>query len=148
MRKRNHDAIWIVRLKRATVSVSRLRHSDIQREKPIVPLKSVTAADSVLGYTLKERIGSGGYGEVWAAEAPGGLQKAIKFIYGYHDEDRATRELKSLNRIKEVRHPFLLSLERIEVVDGQLVVITELADHSLKDRYDECRERGPSGDSP
>ena len=38
------------------------------------------------------------------------------------------RELSSLNRIKEVRHPFLLSLERIELVDGHLVIVTELAD--------------------
>ena len=70
---------------------------------------------------LDERIGAGGYGEVWKAEAPGGLTKAIKFIFGRLGEERAVCELKALNRIKEVRHPFLLSLERIEVVDGQLV---------------------------
>ena len=57
-----------------------------------------------------ERIGAGGYGEVWKAEAPGGIAKAIKIVYGYHDDQRATRELSALNRIKEVRHPFVLSL--------------------------------------
>ena len=36
--------------------------------------------------------------------------KALKFVYGYLDEDRASRELKALNRIWAVRHPFLLSL--------------------------------------
>ena len=30
-------------------------------------------------------------------------------VFGYHDDERATRELNALNRIKEVRHPFLLS---------------------------------------
>jgi serine/threonine protein kinase len=44
-----------------------------------------------------------------------------------------------------VRHPFLLSLERIEVVDGRLLVVTELADGSLKDRFDECRKRALPG---
>jgi serine/threonine protein kinase len=108
-------------------------------------LQSSKADDSILGYTLRHKIGSGGYGEVWAAEAPGGLTKAVKLIYGYHDESRAQRELKALNRIKQVRHPFLLSLERIDIVGGRLVVVTELAERSLKDRFNECTDQGESG---
>jgi serine/threonine protein kinase len=102
-------------------------------------------SEPVAGYTLRERIGTGGYGEVWKADAPGGLSKAVKFVYGKLDEERANCELRALKRIKEVRHPFLLSLERIEVVDGQLVIVTELADMSLKDRYNECRDAGRPG---
>lgn len=108
------------------------------------PLSPHTA-DSIAGYTLIERIGAGGYGEVWKAEAPGGLSKAVKLVYGYLDDQRAACERKALARIKEARHPFLLSLERIEIVDGQLVVVTELADKSLKDRFDECRNEGLAG---
>src|SRR5205085_10199555 len=89
-----------------------------------------TTNEPIPGYKLVKRIGAGGYGEVWRAEAPGQLVKAIKFVYGLLDEDRAARELKALNRIKGVRHPFLLSLERIEVVQGQLLIVTELADCS------------------
>ncbi len=100
---------------------------------------------TVLGYVLKEHIGDGGFGEVWAAEAPGGLMKAIKFIYGYHDQSRAQRELKSLNHVKALRHPFLLSLDRIDVVGGRMVVVTELADHSLLDRFEECTSEGMPG---
>lgn len=99
----------------------------------------------ILGYELSHRLGAGGYGEVWVAQAPGGLLKAIKLVFGCHDENRAQRELRSLNRIKEVRHPFLLSLERIEVVDGRLIVVTELAEKSLKDRFLECVEQGGAG---
>ncbi|NUQ63439.1 MAG: protein kinase [Pirellulales bacterium] len=106
---------------------------------------ATTASRTVLGYGLIERIGSGGCGEVWKAEAPGGISKAVKIIYGRFDGDRASRELAALNRIKEVRHPFLLSLERIEVVDGQLVIVTELADMCLKDRFDACRRSGRPG---
>jgi len=102
-------------------------------------------AEPIAGYMLKERIGAGGYGEVWKVEAPGGLNKAIKFIFGCLGEERAACEMKALNRIKEVRHPFLLSLERIEVVDGQLVIITELAEASLKDHFEQCKKAGRPG---
>ena len=74
-----------------------------------VPAANATkaAAEPIPGYKLVKRIGAGGYGEVWAAEAPGQLVKAIKFVYGLLDEDRAAREMKALNRIRGVRHPFL-----------------------------------------
>ena len=108
------------------------------------PLACMTP-EIIPGYTIRERIGSGGYGEVWKADAPGGLVKAIKFVYGCLDGERASRELKALNRIKAVRHPFLLSLERIEVIDGQLVIVTELADASLMNRFEQCVAAGFSG---
>jgi eukaryotic-like serine/threonine-protein kinase len=104
-----------------------------------------TTNEPIPGYRLVKRIGAGGYGEVWAAEAPGELVKAIKFVYGMLDEDRGSREMKALNRIKGVRHPFLLSLERIEIVEGQLLIVTELAECSLKDRFDQCRKANQPG---
>lgn len=100
---------------------------------------------TVAGYQLRERVGVGGYGEVWSAEAPGGMLKAIKFIFGYLDENRAQRELKALDRIKNIRHPFLLSLERIEILDGRMVVITELAEMCLKNRFNQCIAQGTVG---
>lgn len=99
----------------------------------------------ILGYRLEKHIGSGGFGEVWSAEAPGGLMKAIKIVFGYHDGKRAQAELKALDRVKQLRHPFLLSLERIEVFEGQLVVVSELADCSLADRFNDQVAAGKSG---
>ncbi|MBU6236464.1 MAG: serine/threonine protein kinase [Planctomycetes bacterium] len=97
------------------------------------------------GYVLKDKLGSGGYGEVWSADAPGGLTKAIKFVFGSIDDQRGSTELRSLNRMRKLNHPFLLSIERVEVVDSQLVIVTELAQGSLYDRFLEYREKGYIG---
>lgn len=97
------------------------------------------------GYELTDRLGAGGYGEVWRANAPGGLTKAVKCVFGGQDESRAQLELKALERVKQVRHPFLLSLERIEIVEGRLIVVSELADGSLRDRYETCIAAGLPG---
>ena len=100
---------------------------------------------AIPGYVLTDRIGSGGYAEVWRAEAPGGIQKAVKIVYGHYDDEFASQELKALERIKGVRHPFLLSLERFETVNGRLAILTELADMSLDQRLRQCRAEGLTG---
>jgi serine/threonine protein kinase len=99
---------------------------------------------------LIEPLGSGGFGEAWKCEAPGGLFKAIKFVFGNlnsldHDGARAEQELKALNRVKEVRHPFVLSMDLIKVIEGELVIVMELADKSLHDVFEECVAAGMVG---
>jgi eukaryotic-like serine/threonine-protein kinase len=44
-----------------------------------------------------------------------------------------------------VRHPFILSMDRIEVVGGELVIVMELADRSLHDAFQECISAGLIG---
>jgi serine/threonine protein kinase len=107
-------------------------------------------AEPIPGYRLIERLGGGGFGEVWKCEAPGGLHKAIKFVYGDlksagDNGQRAEQELKALSRVKTVRHPYVLSLERYDIIDGQLLIVMELADRNLWDRFKECRAQGLRG---
>src|ERR1044072_6892546 len=115
-----------------------------------MPIVKNPPAVAIPGYRLVEPLGSGGFGEVWKCEAPGGLLKAMKFVYGdldSHDEEgaRAEQEHRSLARIQNVRHPYILSLERYDIIDGQLIIVMELADRTLWDRFKECRSQGQSG---
>src|SRR5262249_5491097 len=107
-------------------------------------------AEPIPGYRLLERLGGGGVGEVGKCEAPGGLFKAIKVGFGGlasagSDQHRAEQELKALSRVKTVRHPYILSLERYDIIDGQLLIVMELADRNLWDRFKECRAQGLPG---
>jgi len=108
-------------------------------------------AQPIAGYRLIERIGGGGFGDVWKAEAPGGLLKAIKIIHGdlrNIDPDgarHAEQELKAIKRVQAIRHPFLLSLERYDIIEGRLLIVMELADCNLWDRFRECRAQGLIG---
>lgn len=107
--------------------------------------------EPIPGYRLIERIGGGGFGEVWKAEAPGGLHKAIKIIHGdlrsidVDGSRHAEQELRALKRLQGIRHPYLLSLERYDVVEGRVLIVTELADCNLWDRFREMRSQQRPG---
>jgi serine/threonine protein kinase len=106
--------------------------------------------EPIPGYRLIEPLGQGGFGEVWKCEAPGGLFKAIKFVHGnlnVHDASRAMaqQEFNALQRVKGINHPFILSMDRIEVIDGELVIVMELADRSLHELLAEHRQQAQAG---
>jgi serine/threonine protein kinase len=116
-----------------------------------MPVRIEAGSEPIPGYKLIDRIGGGGFGEVWSAEAPGGLLKAIKVVYGdltTTEPDgtrRAEQELKALKRVQSVRHPYLLSLERYDIIEGRLLIVMELADRNLWDRFRECRTQNLQG---
>src|SRR5262249_28129222 len=73
-----------------------------------LPMKSnvVQRSDS---FQLLERLGTGSFGEVWKAMAPGGILVAVKKIYKPVGDEADQHEIKALDHIKNLRHPYLLA---------------------------------------
>ncbi len=97
------------------------------------------------GYLLIERIGCGGFGEVWLAEAPGGIRVAVKIIYRPLSHEESQRELQALELIKQLRHPFLLQTQAYWSQEDRLLIVMELAEGSLRDRLNRCRQENQTG---
>ncbi|HVJ80422.1 MAG TPA: protein kinase, partial [Planctomycetia bacterium] len=80
------------------------------------------------------------------AQAPGDIPKAVK-VGRLEDPngDLVAREIAALKKMRGIRHPYVLSLERFEIVDDHLLVITELAEGTLLDRFRACGHAGTRG---
>jgi hypothetical protein len=99
-------------------------------------------------YRMLQRIGEGAFGEVWRAEGPGGTEVAVKIISRPLSHVAAQQELKSLEQVKRLRHPYLVQTQAYWAVDERLYIVMDLADGSLTDRANQCRAQGLPGIPP
>ncbi|MBI5757980.1 MAG: SUMF1/EgtB/PvdO family nonheme iron enzyme [Planctomycetales bacterium] len=96
---------------------------------------------------LGERIGGGGFGDVYRARV-GGVSCAIKILREPLDvlNGAATKEFESLDVTKSVSgHPRIVTLFDVWTVQGYLVTRWELGQKTLADRLRECRAQDLSG---
>jgi serine/threonine-protein kinase len=100
-------------------------------------------ASPVPGYRLIRKLGQGGFGTVWEAEAPGGVRVALKFIQ--LDAVPDNPELRALDVIRNIRHPHLLDIQFAVREDDTLVIAMPLCERSLNDRLRECQRGGQRG---
>jgi formylglycine-generating enzyme required for sulfatase activity len=122
------------------------------KTKPMQPKQTRSGADGDVvvpvgdgGYHILKRLGGGQFGEVFLAEAPGGIQVALKRLFRTVDDKSTQRELEALELLKTLRHPFLLSTLAYGVTDNRPTIIMELADDSLADWFDKCRANDQPG---
>jgi serine/threonine protein kinase len=96
-------------------------------------------------YQLVRKLGSGAFGEVFEALAPGGIKVAIKRILRGVDHPASQSELEALEAIKQLAHPFLLKTNAYWVFEDRLVIVMDLADCSLADRMEHFQKSGLPG---
>ena len=113
----------------------------------------------VPGYRLEVRLGKGGFGEVWRAIGPGKVPVALKIIAAKGSQS-GEREFKSLDLLRDLRHPNLLPVQAYWLLDDDGLVIEDdrppssiviamlLGGKNLRQRLDECRKRGIAGIPP
>jgi serine/threonine protein kinase len=83
------------------------------------------------GYSLRRPLGRGSFGEVWEARTSDGGRTALKFlpVSGV----AAQREVRSIQAVRQLRHPHLVRIDRVWCQPGYIVVAMEQADASLLD---------------
>jgi hypothetical protein len=99
-------------------------------------------------YTLGPEIGSGQFGVVFRARAPGSIPVAVKCIIRPLSDETCKRELRALELLSQLRHPGLLSIHTFWQRRDRLIVVMELADDSLADRLKECQKANRDGIPP
>jgi serine/threonine protein kinase len=97
------------------------------------------------GFKMIRRLGTGGFGEVWLGEAPGGIKVAIKISLRPLEHEEAQRELRALELVKQLSHPFLLQTHQFGTHQDRLFIVMELAEGSLRDRHKQCKLDGLPG---
>lgn len=87
-------------------------------------------------YRLKKNLGTGGFCEVWEArDRVEGIWVALKIpsadINGKRDNETLLREVRAVSKL---RHPNIISVKNADIIEGYVILATELSTGTLADR--------------
>jgi serine/threonine protein kinase, bacterial len=86
------------------------------------------------GYKLIRLRGRGAFATVWESTSPSGQLVALKFMSSANSNS-TSREIRSLQGIQKLEHPYLLGIDRVWSMPGYIIIVMELADASLLDLF-------------
>ncbi len=89
---------------------------------PIDP-KPRVGMQPIPGYWLHQRIGRGGFGEVWKVSGPGGTWQALKFISLTRDGSGA--EFDAMRLMRTIRSPYLIPINGLFLRDREGNIIPD-----------------------
>lgn len=104
-------------------------------------MSTTTQQRVIHGYRLLRPLGKGSYGVVWQAVAPGGFSAAIKLISRDRSDLIALPELKALQAMRSVNHPYLVNVLACWEERDWVIIAMEMADGNLRERFDFCRQQ-------
>jgi serine/threonine protein kinase len=91
------------------------------------------------GHRLDRLLGEGAFGQVWETETDDGQHLALKFLRCGSGID-AAQEVRNILSVRQLEHPNLIRIDRVWADKGYLVVVMELADGSLLDLFNVCKQ--------
>ena len=85
------------------------------------------------GYSLTQRLGRGGFGEVWAAPSPQRQSVALKFIDCQGKlSSTIAHEIRMMRGLKDLRHPYFIRLHDVRERGYRERVLTDAADRFVR----------------
>jgi serine/threonine protein kinase len=139
-----------------------------------MPKDYIHGDEPVPGFQLLQLVGHDSTGELWYAKAPGGISVSLKIIS--LDARPGQRLLRTLRGYRSIKHPNLVPISAFWLKDAmgeliaddgaegptagggdeaskgrlpaELIIMMSLGDHTLLDRFQECRRTGQAGIPP
>jgi hypothetical protein len=93
------------------------------------------------GYRFLTCLGQRPLGRLWTVCDPQGRERLAHCLL----DTAADRDPAALARFRSLRHPALPPCEAFRGANGELVLVTDLAPLTLRDRFDQCRAHGLPG---
>jgi hypothetical protein len=94
------------------------------------------------GYRFLDRLGWSPLGESWKVQVPNGREQTVQLLGNLAVGDWGN---EALARLQSARHPALPRLEVLQDGAGHIALVTDAAEPTLWDRFQEHRTKGASG---